>query len=145
MNEDNIRTLKTFNCPTVTGKSQLGYALGKDESGEIHFRITRNNGGGFFSNEWVAWTDILQALEKKPDEITSILLFPLFRGKSANTPAFLLAALKHEKLVVLLKGRNRKYQLADPKAFLAKVEQLASGKKTPATKKKVTRRRKPAA
>lgn len=59
-------SIKTFNCPTVSGKSQLTYAIGKDDAGDIHFSITSNSGGGFFSAEWVAWKDIHASLEKKP-------------------------------------------------------------------------------
>ena len=47
--EPPIQVLKTATCPTTSGKSQLGYEIGTDESGGIHLHITSND-GGFFSN-----------------------------------------------------------------------------------------------
>ena len=43
---------------------------------EIHLRIHSNDGGGYFSQEWVAWVDIQKALDKVPKDqpITSIIL-----------------------------------------------------------------------
>ena len=59
-------------------------------------RIVSNTGGGFFSLEWLSVKKILDTLQScDPDaSITSIVLNPLFRGRSVNTPAFLVAALK---------------------------------------------------
>ena len=63
-------------------------------------------------------------------------LWPLFKGKSVNTPAFLLAVLKHEKVVVPVKGKQRIHQLADLPGFKAR---LTVAK--PAAKKKASRRK----
>jgi hypothetical protein len=41
-----------------------------------------------------------------------------------NTPAFLLAVLKHEKLLQPMKGKKRIHETIDPRAFLAKVNKL---------------------
>jgi hypothetical protein len=85
---------------------------------------------GFFSQEWISIRDILTALKKRPDgkPITSILLNPLFRGRSANTPGFMMAVLSHERLVRSMQGKLRRHELMDPSAFTEKVEKLmASG------------------
>jgi len=96
--------------------------------GEIYLRVRSNTGGGFFSQEWISLQDILTALKKRPEgrPITSILLNPLFRGKSVNTPAFLLAVLLHEKLVRSMQGELRRHELMDSSAFKPKVDKLLS-------------------
>ena len=138
-----IRILKKANCPTLSGKSTLTYHIGCTAESEIFLRIHSNDGGGFFSQEWVAWKDIRQMLEKVPKAtpITSIVLHRLFKGKSVNTPAFLLAVLKHEKLIQPIKSKKRSHELVDPGAFLAKVDKLMSSNTTrKATKKAPVRK-----
>ena len=61
--ESPIQVLKQGTCPTSSGKSNLGYAVGVDESDAIHLKISSNDGGGMFSNEWVSFQDIQAALE----------------------------------------------------------------------------------
>jgi hypothetical protein len=128
--DDSMRVLATGTCDTLSGSSKLTYHIGSTPDGEIYIRVHGNTGGGFFSQEWVALQDILQALNKRPagKAITSILLMPLYRGKSANTPGFLLSVLLHEKLVRSMQGKLRRHELGDPSAFKAKVDKLlASG------------------
>jgi hypothetical protein len=136
-----IKILKNDICPSISGKSTLKYQIGCDADDAIHLRITGSSGGGFFSNEWIAFEKIQALLDKHPAEkpITSIVLYPLFRGKSVNTPSFLLAALVHEKLLRPMKGKQRCHEVGDPKAFQEKVTKLTSGKtakKKAAVKKK---------
>ena len=127
---DSMKVLATGTCDTLSGSSRLTYHIGSSPEGEVHLRVPSNTGGGLFSQEWVALEDILRALRKRPEgqTITSILLNLLFRGKSVNTPAFLLAVLLHEKLVRSLQGKLRRHELMDTSAFIAKVDKLmASG------------------
>ena len=128
--DDTMRVLATGTCETLSGSSKLTYHIGCMPDGEIYLRVHSNTGGGFFSQEWIALADILTALKKRPDgkPITSILLNPLFRGKSANTPGFLMAVLLRERLVRSLQGKLRRHELMDPSVFTEKVEKLmASG------------------
>ena len=124
--DDSIRVLSTGTCDTLSGSSKLTYHIGCVPDGEIYLRVHSNTGSGFFSQEWISLQDILTALKKRPEgkPITSILLGPLFRGKSANTPGFLLAVLLHEKLVRSLQGKLRRHDLGDPSVFTAKVDKL---------------------
>jgi hypothetical protein len=96
--DDTMHVLSTGTCDTLSGSSKLTYHIGSMPDGEIYLRVHSNTGGGFFSQEWISLQDILTALKKRPDSkpITSILLNPLLRGKSANTPGFLLAVLPRE-------------------------------------------------
>ena len=77
-------------------------------------------------------------LEKVPKDhpITAVSLYRLFKGKSVNTPAFLLAVLRHEKLVQPMKGKKRSHELVDPGAFQAKVEKLIASSAAPKTSRK---------
>ena len=107
--ESPIHILKTATCKSLEGTAKLTYLIGTDDTGAIHWQITANTGGGLFSKEWVAFAAIQQAFADWPDEnpITSITLRPIFRGKSVNTPSFLLAALTAENLLSPLEGRVR--------------------------------------
>ena len=120
-----VRILKICSCPSLSGDSTLIYQVGcKDKA--IQLRVYANNGGGFFTNDWVPLTAIQQALDKNPGQrnITSIVLFPLFKGKSANTPAFLFAALKHAGLVQPSTEKPRSYERVDAKGFISEVKTL---------------------
>jgi hypothetical protein len=135
------QVLKEAHCPTSSGKSILGYQVGIDDSGAIYLKVASNDGGGFFSTEWIAFTDIQVAIEAWPEEngITSMTFRKIFRGKSANTPGFLIAVLCAEELLEPMPKRQRVHQACDPAPFLASVEELkeeagiTSGKK-PAAK-----------
>ena len=126
--DDSMRVLATGTCDTLPGSSKLTYHIGCMPDGEIYIRVHSNTGGGFFSQEWIALQDILTALKKCPEgkPITSILLNPLLRGKSANTPGFLMAILLHEKVVRSMQGKLRRHEPADPTVFTAKVDKLLS-------------------
>jgi hypothetical protein len=133
--EDNpdMRVLKTATCKTVTGKSTLTYQIGSLPDSTVHIRITKNTGAGFFNDEWVALQDIRRALADGPEgqPLTSFLLQSLVKGKSVNTPAFLMAALTHERLLRVLKGKKRGHEFMDPEGFTDRMDQLASSKTKP--------------
>jgi len=139
--EDNpdMKIIKTATCKTISAKSTLTYQVGSTPDDEIHVRISKNTGGGFFSNEWISMKDIQSVMEEHPagTPVTSFLLQPLFHGKSVNTPAFLLAALAHEKLLVPMTGKKRGHEPAED--FTAMVDKMTSSSST--TKKKVTTKR----
>ena len=138
-----VQVLKEANCPTSSGKSILVAQVGTDDSGAIYLKVASNDGGGFFSNEWIAFTDIQAALQTWPEDqgITSMTFRKIFRGKSANTPGFLIAVLCAEGLLEPMPDKKRVHQACDPATFLASVEELkeeagnTSGKK-PAAKAK---------
>ena len=136
MSTNELRILKKSTCSTLSGKSKLNFAIGANEKGDVYIAVTGNDGGGFFSTEWVALNDIQQALAKSPKEITSVVLYGLFKGKSVNTPSFMLAVLKHEGLVRAKKGRQRKHELCDPKPFMDRIADLMSAKSKPKTTRK---------
>ena len=155
--EDNLdmKILKTLSCKTLSKKSTLTYQLGCDPDSEIHLRITKNSGGGFFSDEWVKYEDIQAVLKEraKDSPIMSHFISPLLKGKSSNTSGFIMAVLSHLKLIRPLPKKKRLHELLDAKPFLDQMEKLtasgsagkATAKKAPikkraTTKKKTTRK-----
>jgi hypothetical protein len=155
--EDNpdMRVLKTATCKTLSGKSTLTYQIGCNSDAEIHLRITKNSGGGFFSDEWVPYDNIQAVLKErsKDSPIMSHFISPLLKGKSSNTSGFIMAALSHLKLIQPLPKKKRLHELLDPGPFLDTVEKLMSSdvkpkgtakkapiKKRATTKKKTTRK-----
>ena len=128
-----ITIIKKAQTKSLEGKATLGYCLGIDKATALHWRLASNSGGGFFSDEWVPHQAIQAALEDWPKDhpITSMALRPLFLGKSANNPSFLLAALVKEGLLEPMPDRRRHYQLCDPELFLATVEKLQAGHSKP--------------
>ena len=126
------RIIKIHQCPTLSNNSTLTYHIGcddderSDSNQPIYFRINANTGGGFFNDEWIALTDIQDAFEKWPvdNPLTSFALNGLFKGRSANSPAFLMAILKSEKIVATIKGKNRSHEYQGSDEFTSDMNKL---------------------
>lgn len=126
-----LRVLKTATCPSLSGKSKLGYQLGAAVNSEgvctpksaIYIRLNGNTGGGFYNDDWKSVSEIQQLLDKAK-LVTFSTLLPVFKGRSINSAGFTLAALKAEGLVLPAKDNKRSYERADPKAFRIAVEAL---------------------
>ena len=119
-----IRIIKVASCLTCTGKATLTYHIGSVADNEIHFRVHSNTGGGLFSAEWVSLNAIKSALDNATQPITSFTLSKIFKGKSTNTPGFLMAVLKSEGLVRNLEGKLRGYEILDSAAFMSEINAL---------------------
>ncbi|MGJ0486137.1 MAG: hypothetical protein ACR65R_16625 [Methylomicrobium sp.] len=128
--EPDIRILKIATCPSITKKSTLTYQIGCTPEGAIQLRVYANSAAGFFSQEWVPWQAIEETLSKGGGEFTSLVLQPLFKGKSMNNPAFLLAVLLSEGLVGPAPGKQRCHQRLSPDRFLKEVQALIDSKVT---------------
>ena len=126
--ESTILTLKTGNCSSRSGKSKLTYLIGADSAYEIHFRINGNTGNGFFNNDWIPLETILELLTKVGGAFTSYALHPLLKGKSNNTPAFLIASLLEEGIIHRSVSEKRCYELSDVSVFMAKIKPLLEAK-----------------
>ena len=138
MTETEMRILRTATCKSVSGRSTLTYQLGCTPDNTTHIRISKNTGAGQFSAEWLKIDDILKALAKsrKDSPLTSYLLEPLFRGKSVNTPAFIMAALTNERLLRVLKGKKRGHEFLDPEGFKTRMGKLVASCRSPGTTRK---------
>ena len=95
--------IKTATCLSISGKSTLTYQIT-----DTQIRIQKNSGAGRFSNEWLA----LATIGKTP--FTSAKLKELIKGKSINTPAFILAVLLNDGLAKPSKTEKGSYVLAQP-------------------------------
>ena len=123
-----IHTIKTGNCSSRSGKSKLTYLIGADSDSEIHFRINGNTGNGFFNNDWIPLKTILELLGKSGGAFTSFTLHPLLKGKSNNTPAFLIASLLEEDIIHRSVSEKRCYELSDVSVFMTKIKPLMEAK-----------------
>ena len=126
--ESTILTLKTGNCSSRSGKSKLTYLIGADADSEIHFRIHGNTGNGFFNNDWIPLKTVLELLGKSGGAFTSFTLHPLLKGKSNNTPAFLIASLLEEGIIHRSVSEKRCYEMSDVSVFMAKIKPLMESK-----------------
>ena len=52
---NDVRVLKSGTCPSLSGKSKLGYEVGCGLTSDLYVRVCKNSGTGFFSKDWVAW------------------------------------------------------------------------------------------
>ena len=105
MNE--IRMLKTGECPSLSGKSTLTYQIGNDND-KLYIALTGNTGAGIFNKDWFALEEIYSLLASQNKPITSGSLHGLFEGRSSNSAGFILALLLKEKLVKVSVG-NKHY------------------------------------
>ncbi len=122
-----MRILKIATCPSLSGRSELTYHVGCNESGAIHFRLWANSGGGLFGNTWFSMTEVSKLLTA-PDGITSSWLQPLWDLTSRNNPGFTLALLQGEGLVEKSVLNPRTYRTVKPVPFLERINALiASG------------------
>jgi len=137
-NTNDMKILNKGKCKSLSGKSMLSYLIAADADNAIYIRITKNTGGGFFSNEWIAMADIQSVMEEHPPgtPVTSFMLQPLFHGKSVNTPAFLLASLLDFNLMRPMEGKKRSLEPVED--FTSMVEKMTSSSNS---SKKVTTKR----
>jgi hypothetical protein len=98
MEENEIQVTRTESCPSLSGRSTISYEVGI-KGGSQYIRLSGNSAGGLFCKEWVSIADIQQILAGSTS-VTSKTLQPVYAGKSANSPGFLLAALINEKMAV---------------------------------------------
>ena len=120
------RIVKVANCPSLSGKSTLTYHIGCDDKNALSIRVYANSGEGCFSQEWVAFESIQETIMQA--NFTSTTLRSLFQGKSINTPAFLLAALLNEHVVIRAKEKPRSYSEGEVKVFLTNTNALMKTK-----------------
>jgi len=119
--EPAFKIIRTSKCQTISKKSTLTYNLSRDDKDNIYIRISNNSGGGFFSNEWILLDNITELISIASD-ITSHALFSLFKGKSVNTPSFLLAALLQEGILSPCPGKNQHYIFSGTEKLLKTID-----------------------
>ena len=122
-----MHILRIATCPSLSGRSELTYHVGCNESGAIHFRLWANTGAGMFNNIWFSMVEVSELLSVI-DGITSTTLQPLWEFTSRNNAGFTLAILKGEGLIVKSLATPRTYCTVNPAPFLEHINTLiASG------------------
>jgi hypothetical protein len=141
--DDSMSVVKMASCDTLTKKSRLTYQIGTLPDREVYFRIHKNSGNGFFSNEWVSLADIQKVLSKIPigKPVTAIMLNDLFTSKNVNNSGFLLAVLVQEKLLIPMQGKKRSHEKVDSGEITEWAKRLGTAKSKPksASRKKASR------
>ena len=95
---DPIEVIYQGDCPSLSGRSNLTYVIGRHPDGTLHLRITGNDGGGMWCNEWIPSTEI-DAVVIGQTELTSRSFQVLKPGRSTNTAGFVMAAIKSLGLI----------------------------------------------
>ena len=125
------QVLKEVTCPSLSTTSDITYEIGTTPDGTIHIRIIGNSGTGNFNGYWVSMPKIRSVLNDQDGPFIWSALCPLFEGRSVNSACFLMAVLLAEKIVQPSKERPRRYEMADPEPFMAKVQALLAPKEKP--------------
>lgn len=139
--ESVVRTIKIATCPSLTARSKLTYHIGCSADSVVYFRVVANSAAGAFNQDWVSLASIRQAFTRAKSEkaLTSFYLHSLYVGKSVNTPAFLLAALKNEGLVQPSTTTRRCHEWTDGTKFLTEVKSLMASSGGPKVEDKSAR------
>jgi hypothetical protein len=138
MNE--MKILKTKECPSLSGSSILTYRIGRKDK-EIYIALTGNSGGGHFSPDWVSLEEIYSILDSQKKPVTSGALQDLYQGKSSNNASF-TAAILLKKGVLKVSPGNSHYDLIGQTEFQKIVKGLIEAAPEEKPKKKTGKKSK---
>ena len=124
MSKQEMRTLKTGSCPSLSGRSTLTYKIECMNDREVYLCLLDNTGSGIFNKEPVELSHIDALLASAEKPITSGSLQGLFKGKSSNSSGFVLAVLLNERLIRISQGNLRHYECVDQTEFKKTIEEL---------------------
>lgn len=137
---DPIEDLYHGDCPSISGRSSLTYAIGRhQETGELHLRITDNSGKGMWFGGWASAKDI-DAIVKGQAELTAKSFHALHPGRSINTAGFVLAALRELGLLRVNSENGRLHEHV-PATTFEKVAIVRMGKTIEAAPAKPVKRK----
>lgn len=96
---DPIKVIYERECPSISGRSMLAYAVGRHADDKtLHLAITGNSGKGMFAADW-APASAIQEVALGAFGLTAASFHGLHEGRSINTGGFILAAIKALGLV----------------------------------------------
>jgi len=116
MKKQEMRILKTGECPSLSGQSTLTYQIACNNDNEVYVALTGNSGGGHFSPDWVSLEEIYSILSSQKKPVTSGALQDLYQGKSSNNASFTTAILLKEGPLKISPG-NSHYDLIGQTEF----------------------------
>jgi hypothetical protein len=127
------KVLRAGVADKLSGRSlgAIHYEVGEDTDGQVKLRLTRNEGGGTFSKEWLSLPRIAEAVAE-PDQagrsFHATRLKGAFAGRSTNNAPFLAAALVAEGLLSKSDEETRKVMLRVARAPESWPDALRHGK-----------------
>jgi hypothetical protein len=100
-----ITPLRQHTIPKLSKRASgtLTYRIGVGDSSTVHVAVTANQGGGYFSPEWVPLPRIRECLAGYLDGeavFPTKVLRGAYRNRSVNNGGFLAALLRHEQLLI---------------------------------------------
>ena len=96
---DPIKVIHTGICESLSGRSDLTFAIGRHtEDGTLNLAITGNSGGGMWCKDWCSASDVQDAVLGESG-LTAKSFHQLHAGRSINTGGFILAALRELGLI----------------------------------------------
>lgn len=94
-----IETICIGECPSLSGRSTLSFAIGRHtEEGTLFLAVTSNSGKGMFCKDWAS-ASAIQDIVLGEDKLTAKSFHGLHPGRSINTGGFVQAALKELGLI----------------------------------------------
>lgn len=93
-----IETIHIGTCPSLSQRSTLTYAIGRDAAGELYLAITGNSGAGMYCTDF-APASAIDTLVVNAQKLTSSGLHSLHPNRSKNMAGFILAVLVDLQLV----------------------------------------------
>lgn len=140
-----IESIWTGECPSLSGRSSLSFAIGRHPvDASLGLRIVANSGGGMFCDEWAEGRRIDEIVRGK-SELTAQSFLALHPGRSVNTGGFVLAVLRHLGLLRISSENSRLHEHVPTTTFeqvalnamSQKPSEMSSGRKTLKLKKGV--------
>lgn len=131
---DPIEVIYQGDCPSLSERSTITYAIGRHPDGTLHFRLVGNTGGGMYCDEWIPGTEI-DAVVVGQTELTSRSFQVLKPGRSTNTAGFVMAAIKSLGLIKT-NDENTRLQTHVITETLEKVVMARLGQASPKARRK---------
>ncbi|MBJ6802067.1 hypothetical protein [Geomonas propionica] len=128
MNKE-IKIERVGTCQSLSGRSTLTYNIGCNEEKRLMISLVGNSGKGLFNKDWIFLGEVETVLAEYREPVSSKALYPLYKGKSANSSGFLMAALLKEGLVVEATGAENRFAFG--KSVTSKVDGTEAAATTP--------------
>ena len=138
---DPIKLIYEAECPSLSGRSVLTYAIGRHSKDQtLSLAITANSGGGMWCKDWAS-AEAIQDVVLSSSELTGLSFQVLHAGRSINTGSFIAAALKDLGLIRVNEDNSRLHEHVPLSTFEKAVMARIAGQAT--TQPVAAKRRKP--
>ena len=138
---DPIKPIYEAECPSLSGRSVLTYAIGRHSKDQtLSLAITANSGGGMWCKDWAS-AEAIQDVVLSSSELTGLSFQVLHTGRSINTGSFIAAALKDLGLIRVNEDTSRLHEHVPFSTFEQAVMARIAGQST--TQPVAAKRRKP--